>query len=327
MQNDTSAAPRVSVVIPVYNAALDIPVALASVFEQTWSSYEVIVVDDGSDDRAELEAALAPYRSRIRHLTQTNQGAGAARNAGIRAARGELVAFLDADDLWRPDFLRRQVWFLDAHPGCGLVYADAFVTGETPLAGTTFMETAPSAGPVTLRSLVAQTCNIPLSTVVMRRQPLLDAGLFDASIRRGQDFDLWLRLAARGVGMAYQRTVLAERRVRASGLSGCPVAELQRAVAVLERFGRAPDLPADTRTALRVRIATLVDRMELEQAKARIAEANFAAARLHLQSSRSHPVKTRLALVGLRVAPHLVRRVYLALRPPVIAPTLAQELR
>jgi glycosyltransferase involved in cell wall biosynthesis len=90
------ALPRVSVVIPAFNAARDIGVALDSVFAQASDDIEVIVVNDGSDDSEMLEVALAPYASQIRYIVQTNQGA--ARNAALRVARGEYVAFLDADD-------------------------------------------------------------------------------------------------------------------------------------------------------------------------------------------------------------------------------------
>jgi glycosyltransferase involved in cell wall biosynthesis len=306
---------RVSVIIPAFNAAPDIPVALQSVFGQTFSNHEVIVVNDGSPDTPMLERALEPYRARIHYIVQENQGAGAARNTALRVARGEYVAFLDADDLWHPEFLRRQVAYLDAHPTCGLVYADALITGESPLAGRRFMETAPSTGEVTLMSLLRQTCNIPLSTVVMRRALIDAAGLFDESLRRGQDFDLWLRLAARGVKMAYQPVVLAERRARLSGLSGNPITELRRALSVLERFDLKQTLPTDARTALGIRTVQLVDRLAVEEAKQRIREANFAAARLHLAAAARRSPKLRLAMLGLRLAPRLMRSVYLALRP------------
>ena len=111
--------PTVSVVIPAFNSARDIAVALDSVFAQSFDRIEVIVVNDGSDDTEMLEVALAPYISRIRYIVQTNQGAGAARNAALRAARGEYIAFLDADDRWLPGFLREQVRYLDAHATWG----------------------------------------------------------------------------------------------------------------------------------------------------------------------------------------------------------------
>jgi glycosyltransferase involved in cell wall biosynthesis len=320
---DAIAAPCVSVVIPAFQASRDIPVALESVFAQTFSDIEVVVVNDGSPDTAALEAALQPYANRIRYIVQTNRGAGAARNAGIAASHGRYVALLDADDRWMPDFLRRQVGYLDAHADCDLVYADALVTGESPLAGRRFMDTAPSTGSVTLLSLIEQRCNIILSTVVVRRQTIVSAGLFDEGLRRGQDFDLWLRLAASGATIHYQRELVAERRVRSDGLSGGPIAELQRAMTVLDRFGRRRELDSHVRTALRVQLMRLVDRLEIEQGKQRILEGNFAAALYHLSVPTRQPAKLRLARVALRIAPRLLRAAWLRLRPRVWRPNPA----
>jgi glycosyltransferase involved in cell wall biosynthesis len=311
---EVSPRPRVSVVIPVYNTGRDIADALDSVFRQTFSSFEVIVVDDASSDSNALEAALGPFLSRVIYIRHAvNRGAGAARNTALRIARGDYVAFLDADDLWRPEFLSRQVWFLDAHHECALVYSDARISGESPLAGKRFMETAPSLGDVTLFSLIRQTCNIPLSTVVMRREPLFAVGLFDEAIRRGQDYDLWLRLAAAGVSMRYQRVVLTERRVRADGLSGSPAAEFERVLHVLANFGRTQ--PSAVRAALGGRMDALRDELEILRAKDRLRDADFAAARHHLSATRNRCLKWRLALLGLQVAPRLLRRAYLATQP------------
>ena len=307
--------PVVSVVIPAYKASADIPDAIASVFAQTFTNFEVIVVNDGSPDTAELEAALQPFADRIQYFVQPNRGAGAARNAAIRAARGHYLAFLDADDLWYPDFLQRQIALLESTPGCGLVYCDSLISGDSVLAGRRFMDTAPSAGDVTLQSLISQECNIALSTVVTLRSAVVDAGMFDEGLRRGQDFDLWLRLALRGVSMCYQTNVLAERRVRTTGLSGDSVAEIQRALHVLDRFGRGQALDPEARTAVRVRMMALIDRLGIEHAKQRIVEGNFAAARYHLAVARERPWKLRLALVGLQLTPRLMRAAYLRMRP------------
>src|ERR1700745_3077470 len=93
-------SPRVSVVIPAYQVAPYIAETLESVFAQTFTDYEVIVVNDGSPDTDELHHAIQPYRERLSYVTRQNGGCSAARNSGLRVARGELVAFLDADDLW-----------------------------------------------------------------------------------------------------------------------------------------------------------------------------------------------------------------------------------
>jgi glycosyltransferase involved in cell wall biosynthesis len=317
-------SPDVSVIIPAYRAASDIADALDSVFAQTFSHYEVIVVNDGSPDTPELEVALAPYLPKIRYIVQANRGAGAARNAGVREARGPYVAFLDADDLWAPSFLSHQVCYLDAAPACTLVYADAAITGESPLAGTRFMDKAPSDGDVNLVSLIEQRCTVLMSTVVARRQPLLDAGVFDESLRRGQDFDLWLRLAAGGHPIAYQRMVLAERRARAGGLSGDAITELERAINVLDRFGRHHELPVAAKTALRVRLVQLLNGLEVEQGKMRLVEGNFAAARYHMTASKPKTLRLRAALFGLHVAPWLMRRLYLTLRPEPARPAVTR---
>jgi hypothetical protein len=187
------------------------------------------------------------------------------------------------------------------------------------------MESAPSEGPVTLISLIEQRCNVLMSTVVARRQAIVDVGLFDESLRRGQDFDMWLRLAARGHAMAYQRIVLAERRARANGLSGDSITELKRAINVLDRFGRQHELPPEAQTALRVQLVKLMSRLEVEQGKLRMLEGNFAAARHHMAVSEPKTLRHRAALLGLRVAPRLIRRLYMALRSqPVAGPAMTR---
>jgi glycosyltransferase involved in cell wall biosynthesis len=315
MRTSRETRTAVSVIIPAYRASREIPEALASVFAQSYDDVEVIVVDDGSPDRDRLIAAVEPYRSRIRYIEQANAGAGAARNAAIRVARGRYLAFLDADDRWSPGFLHRQVGHLDAHPDTTLVYCDALLSGETPLAGQRFMQAAPSHGAVTLVSLIEQRCNIILSTVVARKEAIVGVGLFNEGLRRGQDFELWLRLALAGARLDYHTDVLAEHRVRAAGLSGDAIAEIQRAINVLDQFGRARELPPAARTALRIRMMTLVDRLEIEQGKQRFLEGNFAAAQYHFQAARGQTWKIRAAAVAMRIAPRLMRALYLRVRP------------
>src|SRR5262245_35449898 len=112
--------PEVSVIIPAYNAAADIGDALASVFEQTITACEVILVNDGSPDTPALERAIAPYSSRLRYIVQPNAGAAGARNTGILAAHAPCLAFLDADDRWEPTFLASQLTYLRQRPACAL---------------------------------------------------------------------------------------------------------------------------------------------------------------------------------------------------------------
>src|SRR3954471_17744609 len=115
--------PSVSVVITTYNQAEYIVETVLSALNQTYPHREVIVIDDGSTD--ETGARLAPFRDRVTLVRQENQGVAGSRNAGVRSATGELIAFLDGDDLWEPDKLTVQVAAYQAHPQSGLIAGDA----------------------------------------------------------------------------------------------------------------------------------------------------------------------------------------------------------
>src|SRR5258705_13769750 len=106
----------VSVVIPAFNVGDFIAQALDSVLAQKYRHFEIVVVNDGSPDTPVLEAALAPYRDRITYISQENAGPSAARNAGVERCRGDLIAFLDGDDIWLPDCLTEQVARANADP-------------------------------------------------------------------------------------------------------------------------------------------------------------------------------------------------------------------
>jgi glycosyltransferase involved in cell wall biosynthesis len=306
-----SAAPsRVAVIMPVYRARY-LGEALESVFFQSLTPDEVIVIDDGSPDQQEIERAVAAFDRRVRLLRQTNQGAGAARNAGIRATTAELIALLDADDRWLPDFLSEQVALMNACRHIHVSYTNAMYIGRTPLAGRTFMSTCPSRGEVTLASLLAQECTVPLSAAIARRDAMMQAGLFDPALRRGQDFDLWLRMARNGARFTYSEKVLALRRLHEENLSGTQVNEIERALNVFVKTVTTMDLTIAERAAAERRIRVLTIALARERGKERLLDGDFAAARVHLETvARQCGWKVRAALLGLRIAPALVRRFY-----------------
>jgi len=197
--------PHVSVVVPVFNAASLVASALRSVFAQTFRDFEVILVDDGSEDREALTAAIAEFSGRVRCIRQANGGPASARNTGIAASTGELVAFLDADDEWLPEKLARQVEYFDRYPHTGLLHT-AVVHG-TRHGGA-------SDGPP--RSAFCELYHtdffINTLTVMMPRRVLEEVGGFDE--RREihvEDWDLWLRTAAR-YPIGYISTPLAHHR-------------------------------------------------------------------------------------------------------------------
>jgi glycosyltransferase involved in cell wall biosynthesis len=310
---DVRANNRVAVIIPVYAAGF-LGEALDSVLGQTRPPDQVIVIDDGSPDREAILQVTNRWPGRITLLRQANAGAAAARNAGLAAASAEWVAFLDADDRWLPDFLARQLAFLETHPDVDLVWADATIVGDTPAAGRTFMSMCPSSGAVTLETLLAQTCNVLTSTVVVRRNLVMEAGGFDVALRRGQDFDLWLRLVSRGARCGYQEDLLAVRRLHGENLSGTRLNELERALHVFDKALKTLPLTRREQDVARRRVQTLHGELAREHGKARLVSGDFAEARRLLDAAHRAAPNWKLlaARFGLRLAPELVRRLYMA---------------
>jgi glycosyltransferase involved in cell wall biosynthesis len=186
--------PRISVVIPTYNRANLISETLDSVLSQTVNDIEVIVVDDGSTDAT--PAVVSSYQ-RVRYLHQANAGQAAARNAGIRMAMGEYIAFVDDDDLWLPNKLAQQLDCLHAE-SAAWVYCDALVfdgTSGQPLHRFSQINT-PHNGHVGAQLLIRDFIASP--TPMVRRDVFDRVGLFDASplLRRREDWEMWLRIAA-----------------------------------------------------------------------------------------------------------------------------------
>jgi glycosyltransferase involved in cell wall biosynthesis len=305
------STPLVSVIVPAYNAAPFIAETVRTVFAQSFTDYELIVVNDGSPDTAELETALAPHQHRVVYLREPHRGAAAARNAALRVSRGRWIAFLDADDKWLPNYLENQIAFLRAHPAIDLVYCDARLTGRSPLAGRTFMETAPSRGPVTVESLLSLRCHVIASGVVVRRSVVLGAGMFDETISRGHDFDLWIRLAHRGARLTYQCRVLMTRHIHSDNLSGDALAECDRALAGLRRIEESITLSERERAALTRTMAWVHARRELERGKHFLRNREFSAARNAVAwANRVRPrLKLRAILMALRIAPSWLHRI------------------
>lgn len=190
----SESPPRVSVVIPAYNAAATLPATLNSVFRQTFTDYEVVVVDDGSTDST--RTVLAGYGDRLRVLHKMNEGKpAAARNLGVRESRGEYVAFLDADDCWRPNKLELQVPLLEQNPAVGLVYSAASVVdGEGREVRVS--RCAPEGRGRINRLLCVRNVMVG-SSVIARRRAIAEAGGFDESLTSIENWDLWIRIARR----------------------------------------------------------------------------------------------------------------------------------
>lgn len=318
--------PAVSVIVPAYNVAPYIGDALASVFAQTFTDFEVIVINDGSPDTADLERVLEPYRERVIYIKQENRGPSGARNAGIRRARGQYVALLDADDTWLPEYLSDQVYALTAEPALDLIYADAMLFGEGDTAGQTFMDTCPSMGPVTLESLLSQRCVVITSCVVVRRQALIDAGLFDENYFRSEDFDLWVRLAYAGARLSYQRKVLARHRLRPDSLAGDQTRLHECAIEVYANLVCKLKLTPHQRELVDAQIAKYECDLALSSGKRELLSGNHEEAIASLRRAFNlqrtvgqSRLKLWLALLALRLVPTVAQRVYRKRHEPAFA--------
>lgn len=263
----------VSVVIPCYNQAHYLGEAIASALGQAYRPLEVVVVDDGATDST-FEVATAYIE--VRCVRQANQGLAAARNAGLRAARGEYVVFLDADDRLLPGALEVGAAALDGHPGA------AFAVGRHLR-----IASDGSPLPVSLRERVERDHYVSLvrrcwiampATVMYRRAPLEAVGAFDARLRCAEDYDLYLRLACRFPIVDHYAEV-AEYRQHAGTISRNAARMLAATLDVLEPHRPGPDATAGHRLAWRERANAVwyYDRL-LEAARADLAHGRWPAA-------------------------------------------------
>jgi len=183
---------QISVIIPCYNHARYLGEAIQSARAQTYRDVEIIVVDDGStDDTAQVAAA---FSASVRYIFQTNAGLSAARNTGIRASAGEYIALLDADDLWRPEFLETLAAILDRDPSLGAVYSGSqFINVRGEVLPQVITRTVPANA---LRDALTDGEFFPPCAVLTRKNVFQRVGLFDETLSASEDWDMWLRVAA-----------------------------------------------------------------------------------------------------------------------------------
>ena len=191
--------PRISVVLPTHNRAATLPRAVHGVLAQTFTDFELIVVDDGSTDGsiAALQASVRDARLRCISTLRPRSGPGTARNCGVAAARANWIAFQDSDDGWRPDKLMRQWQFHLDHPACDLIACDVqtFDTDGTPLErrANDFESLAADAAGTMLRPL-----RFPTPTWLVRRETFMALDGFDETLVSSEDWEFCIRLAERG---------------------------------------------------------------------------------------------------------------------------------
>lgn len=313
---NTPENPKVSVIIPAYNISSFVAQTLDSVFSQTYTDFEIILLNDGSKDTAELKKVLESFSDRIIYAEQPNLGASEARNAAICIAHGELLAFLDGDDIWLPEFLESQINYLEKNK-LDMVYCDAELFGEEHFTGDHYMRTSPSNGAVTTASLISAECNVITSGTILKKKIVEEVHLFDTKLKRMQDFDLWFRVAGIGAKIGYQKKILIKYRVRLDSLSGSNVERAQRNLTALITIKEKYLLDELETEAWNKQWDISEAELELEKGKLSLTEGNFAEAEQHIVKANRYFRKPKLFLIIalLKISPKLTLSLFKKIRP------------
>ncbi len=246
MKNISSQKPLVSVIIPTFNRGHIIARSVDSVLAQTFTDYEIIVVDDGSTDNTG-EFLKKHYGDRIQYISQSvNKGLANARNRGIEASRGTYIAILDDDDLWLPEKLALQVELLKKDPELSLAYCGTMKVNSR---GELIEEIRPSQRGQIFEAMLYQNCLLgPASVAIFPRAVLRASGMFDAGLSSCADWDLWIRMARNGkvdfVNRPLVQYVIHENNMHGdiSGMAKDTFAILDKYLPLFEKGGGSADL-------------------------------------------------------------------------------------
>lgn len=272
-------APRVSVLVPAYNGEAFLGEALGSLAAQSLGDFEAIVVDDGSTDAtADVAAEFAARDSRFRLIRQDNAGTQPARNAALAAARGRWVGLLDQDDVWLARKLETQLALAEADPAVNLLFTNYEVWDGTRTLETRYKrpEKVPR-GDVAVG--LAWSCLFQASTVMIPRELAAAAGGFDRTLRNAGDWDLWLRIAERGIRVAGTLEPLVLYRVWGGNESLDHVRTAEERVRMLEK-AIARSQPAALRAACLRSLKNARAQLELASAARRLDDREFVRASL-----------------------------------------------
>lgn len=189
--------PKVSVIIPTHNRDKYIGKAIRSVLRQTYKNYEIIVVDDGSTDdtRKKVKKYVKKHPNKIRYIYQDNKGPSAARNTGIRNAKGKYITFLDSDDEYLPKMLKKQISFMKRRPKCRFLYTWYYDTNSKGKIKRKRKTKKYRSKKGLQRGLYFRKLTIRTSTVMIEKKVFKKTGLFNEKYWYSQDWDMWLRIA------------------------------------------------------------------------------------------------------------------------------------
>ena len=225
--------PTVSVIVPTYNCADFVGGALQSVLRQTYHDFELIVVDDGSQDHT--AEVVKGFGQHVVYIRQQNAGVAAARNQGIRESKGKYFAFLDADDTWEPRKLEEQVRILEEDPETALVCTDFTLIMPDGNKITSFLGRCRHVRSGNAFNEVIQENFILTSSVLLRRSCLTEVGMFDETLKVCEDRDLWLRICQRWKIHVLDE-ILAVKNSRSDNLTANTVKALRPRITVFEKL-------------------------------------------------------------------------------------------
>lgn len=321
--------PAVSVIMPAYNVEPYVGGAIRSALAQTYTDFEVIVVDDGSrDGTADVVRELSKQDSRVRLVQQPNRGLAGARNTALRAARGEYFALLDSDDLWEPQFLTEQMAVLEARPDVDIVTGNGWYL-EGPRHGEVARPSPDPRPEPCLASIIGDEWAVFIMSV-LRRRVYTAIGPFDEEMRSNEDYDFWLRAAVAGFSFARNDRPLGHYRVRADSLSASNIRMLRGILHVYRKLRPLISQRPREMAILERQISRFETELLAAEARLAIEIADFEAAREHLGALHARRGGAALGVARLlaRWSPKTLKRMlrFRKPRPQATPPVSAGPL-
>jgi len=233
----TNTRPAVSILTPAFNSAAFIAETIESVLQQTWSDFELLIIDDGSTDGT-LDVVRTASRgdARVKSFSSSHGGAAVARNVGLQHASGRCLALLDSDDVWERQYLSSQLSLLREHPEISIVSANVVSRGG-PFDGTPFWPITSGTHELSIHEPIAHE-NAVSVFAVFRREVFEQIGGFDAAYTGNEDYEFWLRAMNAGFRVLQNRALLGRYRRRPGSVSSDEIRMLNGIIAVLDWAGR-----------------------------------------------------------------------------------------
>lgn len=307
--NVFATPPKVSVIINSFNKAAYIRETVESVIAQKFREHELIVINDGSDDTQKLENELQPRIEELVYIRQRRSGEGTAWNTAIENARGQIIAFLTAGDLWLPEFLASQYIYLE-RGGFDAVYCDASIFGGASAYKRSFMERYPSSGQADLGALLRGRCTVMTSGLLVRRHLIETAGMFENGEIGKPGLHLWLRMARAGARFGYQEKQLVKRRIFREYREPDELTLKENEKGVLEWIAQTIELADEDSAWISKRLAELDAEIAIERGHSLLQSGDYTEAVNAFRTASTYQPSLRLKAVTFltRLAPQTTAR-------------------